>query len=307
MSEAHVKAEVGPHRNSLAGDKVFADPFALLAVIWKARLAVVVAAIVAGGAGVLYALMAPSWYRAEVTLLPVDRSAGGGGAALLGQLGGLAALAGVRVGAEAPSESMAVLESREFLREFIQDHQLTKVLVAGLTEQKLEAGTQIAEAEDLRDAVEIFDRRVRSVVESGDDGLVRLRVEWTEPVLAAQWANLLAERINGKLRLRALGESQTSIDFLRREMASTKEIAVQQTIASLLKTEMEKQMIARGNPEFAFRVIDAAEVPKSRISPRRALIVIASASLGGLLAVLIAVGAAVFRGRLSSGLRSTTP
>jgi LPS O-antigen subunit length determinant protein (WzzB/FepE family) len=117
--------------------------------------------------------------------------------------------------------------------------------------------------------------------------------------VAAQWANALAQRINEQLRSRALRESQQSIDFLRKELSATQEIPLQQTISALLKSELEKQMVARGNPEFAFRIIDMAQPAKSRIRPHRGLIAIGSVMLGVLLGALFVVGRAIMRGARS--------
>jgi uncharacterized protein involved in exopolysaccharide biosynthesis len=49
-------------------------------------------------------------------------------------------------------------------------------------------------------------------------------------------------------------------------------------------------MLAKGNEEFAFRVIDRAHVPKIRFWPNRKLIVVLATFLGGMLAVLFVLG-----------------
>ena len=64
-----------------------------------------------------------------------------------------------------------------------------------------------------------------------------------------------------------------------------------------LEAELQKVMLARGNKEFAFRVIDQAQVPKTRFKPNRKLIVVLATFLGGFLAVMFvftrhAIGAA---------------
>jgi uncharacterized protein involved in exopolysaccharide biosynthesis len=45
-------------------------------------------------------------------------------------------------------------------------------------------------------------------------------------------------------------------------------------------------MLARGNKEFAFRVIDHAQAPKARFKPNRVLIVLLATVLGGMLSML---------------------
>jgi len=49
---------------------------------------------------------------------------------------------------------------------------------------------------------------------------------------------------------------------------------------------MQKLMLARGNEEFAFKVIDKAVPPKFRDSPKRTLIVVFFSLAGGFLGIL---------------------
>jgi len=62
---------------------------------------------------------------------------------------------------------------------------------------------------------------------------------------------------------------------------------MQQTIGRLLETEMQKLMLARGNEQFAFRIIDSAEVPKRRVRPQRTLIVLVGGILGAMLSLIV--------------------
>ena len=63
-------------------------------------------------------------------------------------------------------------------------------------------------------------------------------------------------------------------------------VALQQSIGRLLESELQKLMLARGNDEFAFRIVDSAQAPRVRFKPRRTLIVIGATFLGGMVAVL---------------------
>jgi uncharacterized protein involved in exopolysaccharide biosynthesis len=46
-------------------------------------------------------------------------------------------------------------------------------------------------------------------------------------------------------------------------------------------------MLARGNEEFAFRVIDAASPPRDRVRPKRTLIAVVGTMAGGILAIFL--------------------
>ena len=135
------------------------------------------------------------------------------------------------------------------------------------------------------DALREFDK-VRSVSDDKKTGLVTLGVRWKDPETAASWANLLVKRLNERQRAQALAESQRNVDFLQKEMASTSVVSLQQSMGRVLEGEMQKLMLARGNEEFAFKVIDPATSPKQRDAPKRALVAIVATLAGGFLGLL---------------------
>jgi uncharacterized protein involved in exopolysaccharide biosynthesis len=69
-------------------------------------------------------------------------------------------------------------------------------------------------------------------------------------------------------------------------MAATSVVSLQQSMGRVLEGEMQKLMLARGNEEFAFKVIDPATPPKQRDAPKRALVAIVATLAGGFLGLL---------------------
>jgi uncharacterized protein involved in exopolysaccharide biosynthesis len=88
------------------------------------------------------------------------------------------------------------------------------------------------------------------------------------------------------MRARALGEAEANVAFLQAELESTNVVTLQQSIGRLLETEMQKLMLARGSEEYAFRVIDPAQIAKEPDKPNRALVIALGFLAGGLLALL---------------------
>lgn len=260
------------------------DILLLVRVIWAGKWLILGISTLFAVAAITYALSATEWYRAEVLLAPADEKSAQG---LAAQFGGLATLAGIKVGGGGTAEPIAVLKSREFAREFVEDLGLLTILLA----DDWDADAQRWRAPDpeswpdMRDAVKIFDEKMRIVSENKQTGMVTLAVQWTDPVVAAEWANLLVKRLNDRMRERALAEAEANVAYLQAEMSNTNVVAIQQSIGRLLETELQKLMLARGNAEFSFRVIDPAEPPKYRVSPKRTLIVLIGTLLGGLIAV----------------------
>ena len=123
------------------------------------------------------------------------------------------------------------------------------------------------------------------------------------PERAAAWANLLAVRLNDHMRERALAVSEANVKYLRHEFEGTSIVALQQSISGLLENEMQKLMLARGNSEYAFRIIDRAEVPRGKSKPRTTLIVAVATFFG----VMVSVFWVLISDMLRSRTRSRTP
>lgn len=254
-------------------------------ILWRGKWVIIATTVVFAIGSVAYALLAREWYRAEVLLAPVEQTTM---PSIVGQLGGLASLAGVTVGDGDTAEAVATLQSRELARSFIEDFDLTETFFADDWDPEKERWTQGDPADwpDIRDAVRFFLEDVIDVREDRRTQLVTLTVDWTDPILAAKWANELVRRVNAKLREDALRDSETNVAYLQSELAKTSVVALQQSIGRLLESELQRLMLARGDEEFAFRVVDRAEPPDEPIRPQRLLVVILGTILGGMLGVI---------------------
>jgi uncharacterized protein involved in exopolysaccharide biosynthesis len=262
-------------------------------VLWNDRWLVIAICVVMAAASVAYALLATQWYRAEVVLVPVKQKQGGLADSLggLGGLSGLASMAGINLGGDDSAEPIAVLQSKNFTAAFIEEQQLMPVLFADKWDSA--AGRWIGDDPkkwpDVRDGVKLFDKKLRVVDQDKNTNLVTLTVEWKDAALAATWANLMVERVNARMRERALVEAERNIKYLRQEMTESNIVTLQQSVGRLLENELQRMMLARGNAEYSFRFVDRADPPpKWRSRPNRPLVAILGTLAGGLLAVIVA-------------------
>lgn len=258
-------------------------------ILWEGKWLGIAITGVVTLAAVIYSLLATEVFRSEMLLAPAEERSTQGISGQLGGLSGLASLAGISVGGGGNAESLAVLQSRVFLREFIEDRNLMPILFADRWDEG-RGGWIVAEGEeapDIRDAVRLLQDGVLSVSEETGTGLVRLSVDWTDPDTAADWANDLVARLNVRMRQRALVDAEQNVTYLQEQLASSSLVTLQQSIGRLLETELQKLMLARGNEEFAFRVLDPAEPPKNRVRPYRTLIVALAIIAGGMLSLLV--------------------
>jgi len=278
-----------------------------LTTVWRGRWLILAFIVGLGLLSVAHALLTTEWYEAEVVLTPTgSKNTEGLANALGGLAGGLGALglAGITLGGRDSAEPIGVLKSREFAREFIENQGLLHVLLADKWDAK--AGrwrqTNPKKQPDIRDAVNFFHKRVLIVREDKKTELVTVDVEWTNAEAAASWANIIVDRLNEQMRARALAEAQANVDYLRNELAQTNVVAVQQAIAKLLEAEMQKVMVARGNKQFAFRVVDPAVVPKWRSWPKRTVVVALGILAGGLAGLMAVFVRESYKGRPSTNV-----
>jgi uncharacterized protein involved in exopolysaccharide biosynthesis len=94
-----------------------------------------------------------------------------------------------------------------------------------------------------------------------------MTIAWTDPHIAAKWANDLVAITNDYLRKKAIEESERNIGFLNEQAAKTDVVTIKQAIYSILQSEINKEMLARGNDEYAFKILDPARAPERPSTP----------------------------------------
>jgi len=265
--------------------------FEFMQLVWRERRLFLACMAVCFLLSCAYALLAPEWFLAETVLAPLpQRDDTSGLLSQLGNLSSLAGLAGIEIGQDKVDVPLAVLQSNDFARSFIDDRNLLHVILAkdwdsarGRWRTSWNGRTP-----DIRDAVKYFKKKVLRVDEDKKTNLVTLSVEWKDANTSAQWANELVARANDRLREEAIAKARNHIDYLQKALSTTTSVEVQQALGRLLENETKNEMVARGNIEFAFRVVDRAYPPEEHDKPKR-IIGIAVGILGGGMLGMLAV------------------
>jgi uncharacterized protein involved in exopolysaccharide biosynthesis len=258
-------------------------------ILWSQRWLVIGVTAFVAIVSIIVALLLTPIYRADATLAPVKAADTSG---LAGQLGGLASLAGIRLGpATEDTNALAVLKSRAFAEAFIKDRNLMPVLYADAwdAEHQRWKDRDPDDEPTMYDALETFREDILSVQQDVVTGLVTVSIEWTDPQQAADWVNDLVKRINLQMRTRDLNEAEKNLVYLRQQYEQSDVVELRTAISHLIETELQTAMLARAREEYAFTVIDPAIVPGKRSRPHRSLIVVVSTAAGGMLAVMIAL------------------
>ncbi len=295
-STKYVMVESGP-----PSDEDEIDLLELIRTLLQAWKTIVGVTILCTGLAVAYALYVPEVYKAETLLAPAQEEKSSASSAF-GQFGGLAAMAGISIPSDSNVEQVvATLNSRKFLRTYINQNNLTPVLF----DEIWDADNQkwmVPSAEDEpteQKAIESF-KACLSVDEDKKSGLINLSISWEDPEVAAKWANDLVMQLNEQLREKAITDSQKRVGYLEQELAKTTLQDMRAVLYKLLESEKQKAMLANVNEDFALEVIDPAVAPEIRSKPNRKLIVALGGVCGGFLGIF-----AVFFAQFLQKLKST--
>ena len=286
--------------------------------IWKGKLIIAMVTIIFTGLSVALALSLPNIYKAEALLFPAENGKGDGGlAALAGQFGGLASMAGIDLGAGSSDKSalaIEVLKSRKFTSEFIERHNILLDLMAAeswsyevnaiaydddIYDTKTNSWVRDVEfpfkpKPSLQEAYKEF-KEIVYINSSKDTGMITISVEHISPYIAQQWVLWLIEDINKEMKERDVAEAIKSTEFLKQQIETTKVSDIKTVLFQLIEEQAKTIMFAEVRDEYVFKTIDPALVPEERVSPKRALICIVGALFGILIGILIILGKNYFR------------
>ncbi len=263
-----------------------------LKVIWRGKWIVLCAGVLGVGIGYGGSYLITPTYRAFVVAMPLSQDgAAGGGSGLLGQLGGLAAIAGINVGSGATQEeAIEVLKSRKLISDYIKEKQLLPVLFSEDWDPDAKSW-KVKNKEaipTIQDGYRKFDNDIRSTSLDRNTGIITLSIDWIDGDDAATWANELIARANQEVRNRAINEAEQSLRYLDQELEKNSTVEIRQAIYRMIEEQVKAVTLANVRKEFSFRVIDPAVVPDTDYptSPKRALIAIV---LGALFGIIVSV------------------
>lgn len=248
-------------------------------VLWSGRKIIAAVTVIFAIASIIYSLTRTEIYRAEALLAPaVSREST---SPLAGQLGGAAAMVGINLGqsgGDQISSVLATLRSREFILNFVDSSNLREQLFPG----------SAGDGEGPTDW-QVYRKfsGMLNVIREQDSGLVRLSIEWPDPVQAAQWVNLLVAAINAHEKHRDVEEATSAINYLQGQLSTTQLVEMQRVFYQLIESQTRVVMLADVRDEYVFRIIDPAVIPDQRISPIRKQITLIGFALGLVFGVVI--------------------
>jgi uncharacterized protein involved in exopolysaccharide biosynthesis len=280
----------------------------LFGVLWAGKIKIIAITALFAVASVIYALSVPNQYKATALLAPAQ-SSGGGLSGALGQLGGLASLAGVSLGGGESSEgqiAQEIMKSWSYIEGFIADNDLAVELAAvqgwSKGSNELQINESVYDAENKQwlgeseagvagppsswSLFQAFSGRL-AVSEVKSSGLVSVSIEYYSPLIAKQWVDMYVESINRFMQQRQVDKVTRNIEYLQEQIGKTSIAEMQEVFYSIIEEQTKSKMLAEASPDYAFVAVSPSMVPEEKSQPKRALICILGTLLGGMLSVLL--------------------
>ena len=259
--------------------------------------------------GVIYSLLLPNIYESKAMLVPVNSSSGISGA--LGSYSGLAGLAGISLPSGGDEGNSAKAIQKISSLSFFENNILPNIHLPDLMAVKSwNSKTNTLTFDDsiydtnsntwIRDfsypqqqipsaqkSFEVFKTAHLSLSEDKKSGFITLAIKHQSPFIAKQWVELVINQVNAFYRQKDKSESEKAVSYLNQQISITGLSEIKQVIAQLLQEETKKLTLIEANQYYVFDYIDPPAVMEEKSEPKRALICILSALLGGMLSILL--------------------
>jgi hypothetical protein len=259
--------------------------------------------------GVIYSLLLPNIYESKAMLVPVNSSSGISGA--LGSYSGFAGLAGISLppGGDEGNSAKAIQKISSL--SFFENNILTNIYLPDLMAVKswnsktntlafdnsiydTNSNTWIRDFNypqqqipSAQESFEVFKTEHLSLSEDKKSGFITLSIKHQSPFIAKQWAELVVNEVNAFYRQKDKSESEKAVSYLNQQISMTGLSEIKQVLAQLLQEETKKLTLIEANKYYVFDYIDPPAVMEEKSEPKRALICILIALLGGMLSIFL--------------------
>lgn len=258
----------------------------------------------------VYSLFLPNIYESRVLLVPNDFN---NQSNILQNYSGLANLAGVNLPSQDTqsnsSKAIKKLSSFSFFKSNILPNIFLPNLIAikswNSDSNKINYKSNIYDVStntwvrdysypkklipSAQESFNVFQEKHISISEDKKNNLVTLRVKHQSPHVAKKWAQLITDEINNFYREKDKYETERAVKYLNSQMANTNFAEIKQGIAALLQQETQKLTLIEVNEFYVYDTIDPAVVMEEKSEPKRAIITILGALLGGFLSAILVI------------------
>lgn len=276
---------------------------AFLKLIWSRKILIIATALIVGASSYIYALTLPNIYRSEVITIVPNSQSGPSLSGLGGSLGSLVGLADLGGGDSAKlrlEQVEELIKSRAFVQNFIEKYELKPNLYAAeFWDEESEtlyydaelydanSGKWVAREPTAWQLYSLFLEAMQVTI-LYNKNMLKLSIDHVSPHVAQDWATWMIDELNVFYKTRNAREAKESIAYLESAVEETDLVFMRDVFATLLEEQIKKDMLAEVKAEYAFETLAPAILPESKSHPKRLLVGILGAFLGGILGVAIA-------------------
>jgi len=259
--------------------------------------------------GVIYSLQLANIYESKALLVPVDSSGSISGA--LQSYSGLAGLAGINLPSGVDKGNSAKAIEKIGSLSFFKNSILTNIYLPDLMAveawdlntntlsydesiYKKNSSTWVREYSypkqkipSAQESFAVFKSEHIRIIEDKESSFISLSIKHQSPFIAKQWAELVVKEINNFYRQKDKSESQRAVSYLNQQISKTSLSEVKQVIAQLIQEETQKLTLIEANKFYVFEYIDPPVVSEKKSDPKRSIICILSALIGGMLSIIL--------------------
>lgn len=279
-------------------------------VLWEGSLTVILFTSLIAIGSIVYSLQLTNYYKSETLIVIRSDSQNQG---VLSAYSGVASMIGVSLpstGSEKAMEAIELIKSRKFVNHLISFPDVLPSIMAAKSydfvtkkiiydknifnpdtnEWNREMGQNGSTMPSYLEAHKRYRGSLVSIDQDKETGFVAIKVEHISPVFAKEFLELIIREANALLRDRDMRESSQALNYLKSELASTTFSEIRDSINSLIKAQLETQMMTKINEDYSLSVIEPPFVPEQKSKPIRSLIVILSTFFAGFFSVVYVLG-----------------
>ena len=257
---------------------------------------------------VIYSLSLPNIYKAEGLLVPISSKENVGGN--VQNLGGLASLAGISLTDSSDNSAVAFekLHSLSFFEEKILP-QINLPDLMAVESWNPSSNVITYDPEIYDEQTKVWTREITALQTPEPSAqesfkvfmehltffqdiktkLVTISARHQSPLIAKQWADLVISEINSFYREKDRSEATFAVDYLNEQLSKTRLSEVKVVIAEVLAQQIQTLTLIEANNNYVFDFIDPPAVMEKKSEPRRAIICIIGALLGGFIGTIFAL------------------
>lgn len=291
----------------------------IFTILWQYKIAIVSFTFICTLLTVIYALSKPDIYTVEGLYTPNSADGGNSLSKLAGQFGGLASMAGISLGGNSGDKTdiaLEILKSRAFLQSFIEKYDLVAPLMAAekwnKTADKLvydeelfnvEKNKWIREVPENKNQIPTayeaypFLEKNLTVEYLQKKGIVKIRLDYYSPKIAANWLTLMVAELNAFWQQKELKHSEKLIDLLTKKAMNSDQSELSSVLYSLVAEQTKFHVLAQIEDEALLQNIAGIVIPDEKSAPSRALLCIVAIFFSGLLACIVALITGISRQR----------